>query len=176
MALIPVNLFFNKNKKYGVNSDNGFITFDILVNESHNFSSNITSHPIENGSEVSDHIRNQLEQGSFTGLISNFSVKSRFLFSNRAQDAFDLFVELWKQKVLFTITTVMRVYKSMGITNISINRDFSTGDAVVFNVGFRKVEQVSLKTVVLETRVNVKDMSVKQNQQSAVETDVGRTQ
>lgn len=175
MALIPINLFFKKNKNYGVESGVGSLTFDILLNETHNFSNDVSTHKIENGSEISDHIRNQLENGSFQGVVSNFSIKSRGLTSNRAQDAFDLLTKIWEAKELVTIVTVLRVYKNMAILNINTSRNFDTGESGVFNISFRKADVVSLKTVVLQTEVNVKDMSKTQNRQSSKQIDQGRT-
>lgn len=170
-----INIFFRNNKKYGMDSDIGSITFDIILNERHNFANDVSTHTIEDGSEVTDHIRNQLESGSLTGLISNFSVKTRLLRTNRAQDAFDFLHKLWQAKILVTITTVLRVYTSMAITNISVPRSFATGAAGVFNISFRKVNIVELKTVILETGVKLKDMKTASNRQAAVTSDLGRT-
>ena len=175
MALLSANLFFKRNKRYGLKSDFGSITFDILVNERHAFNNDVSVHDIENGSELTDHIRNQLEQGSFTGLITNFSVKTGFIRTNRGQDAFDLIYELWQKKTLVTITTVMKTYTNMAITSIGIARSEGTGDAIVLDISFRKVNQVRLRTTVIETQVNISDMTVEQNRQSAVESDQGRT-
>ena len=172
---IPINLFFRRNKDYGARSDIGSITFDVILNENHFFGSDVSTHNVENGSEISDHIRNQLENGTFTGLISNFSVKTRLLRTNRAQDAFDFIYKLWQERVLVTIVTVMRVYKNMAITSISIPRSFDTGESGIFEISFRKVNQVKLRTVVLESAVNVTNMDDDTNRQAAVTSDQGRT-
>lgn len=176
MATTPVRLFFQQKKRpYGADADMGSIKFDLVLNERHNFNNAVSSHNIEDGSEISDHIRNELENGSLTGLISNFSVKTRLLRTNRAQDAFDFLFELWQAKALVTITTVMRVYRDMAITDISIPRSFDTGESAVFTISFRKVNQVKLKTVTLETTVKIADTKSDQNRQSSVTSDQGRT-
>ena len=72
MAEIPVSLFFKGVQSYGI----GILKFDLLLSEDHNFDNTITEHPVEDGSIISDHIQNELENGSLTGLISNFSVNA----------------------------------------------------------------------------------------------------
>lgn len=171
LSLLPLQLFFRNNRDYGV----GSITFDLILTENHNFSNEVTQYNVENGSVISDHIRNNLENGSLSGLISNFTLRKYGLFTNRAQDAFDEFVRLWKEKTLVTIVTVMRVYDDVAITNVSVDRSGDTGEAIVLNVSFQKVKQVSLKAVLIDVAVNIKNMKSKINRQSAPPANIGRT-
>ncbi len=61
MAVVPASLFFKGLGIYGVEDEEGaFISFDLVLSENHNFDSEVTTHPIEDGSEVSDHIQNEL--------------------------------------------------------------------------------------------------------------------
>lgn len=171
MAVFSTSLFFKEGKQYSV----GSVTFDLLLSENHNFENTVTSHTIEDGSEISDHIKNELENGGVNGLISNFSVNTARLSSNRAQDAFDTLYNLWKAKTLVTIVTVLRVYENVAITSIPISRSEATGESLTFSISFQEIKQVTPKTVVIETSVRVSDMSVTQNRQSAATSDQGRT-
>jgi hypothetical protein len=168
---LPTDLIFRGNRKYGI----GNIRFDLLLTESHNFSSNISVHPVEDGSQISDHIQNIMESGSVSALISNFSLRSAFLTSNRAQDAFDALVALWQERTLVTLVTVMRVYENVAIANMPVARDADTGEAIVIQIDFQKVEVVKLQSIELEVAVKVNDLDSAQNKQVAPKVDSGRT-
>lgn len=170
MAL-PFNLFFKGNKKFGI----GNITFDLIKSEDHNFESEVTSHPVEDGSEITDHIQNQLENGTVTGIISNFSINTKGITSNRAQDAFDALIALWEERTLVTITTVLRVYENVAITSMPFARDTDSGESITIQVSFKKVKTVKLEEVVLELAVKVKDLKSNKNRQVSKKSNIGRT-
>lgn len=171
MAIVSAQLFFRGNREYKV----GAITFDLIISESHNLSNTVTEHDVEDGSRISDHIRNNLENGALVGLITNFSLKVNGLLTNRSQDAFDAINRLWKSRELVTIVTVLKVYENVAITDISIDRSESTGEAIAMNVTFRQIKQVKLKTAQIDLAVNIKDMNNDTNRQATPPTDVGRT-
>ena len=167
---IPVNLFFKGNRRYGV----GQITFDLILSEQHEMNADVTEHSVEDGSTISDHIENQLETGSLTGLITNYTIFLPLLITNRAQDNFDAFVSLHEERTLVEITTVLKVYEDMAITNISISRDEETGESLQANISFKKVKTVKLQEVEVEVSVKVDDLNSNQNRQVSSQTDAGR--
>lgn len=171
MAVFPTSLFFKGNRQYGI----GNIKFDLILNEDHNFSSDATVHPVEDGSIISDHIQNQLENGSLTGIISNFSINTRLLTSNRAQDTFDALIALWQERTIITVYTVMRVYENMVIVDIPMARDSDSGESITIQITFQKVKIVKLQEVVLQVKVNVTDLKSNQNRQVAKKYNAGRT-
>jgi len=171
MADLPASLFFKNNRKYGI----GTITFDLVLSENHNFNSIVTEHPIEDGSEITDHIENELENGTLNGLISNFSLNAGDITTNRAQDVFEALVALWKEKTTVTITTVLRVYESVVITSMPFMRDSSQGDSLPISISFRKIRIVKLQEVILELSVKVNDLESDENKQVAEEVDIGET-
>jgi hypothetical protein len=50
----------------------GSIQFDLLLSEEHSLEAEVSNHPIENGANVSDHVRNLPRKGSLSGLVTNF--------------------------------------------------------------------------------------------------------
>lgn len=171
MAALPVSLFFKGNRVYGV----GNISFDLVLSETHNFNSKITTHRIEDGSEIADHIQNELENGTLNGLISNFSLNAGPIVTNRAQDVFEALVSLWNEKQPVTITTVLRVYEDVVISSMPFMRDASQGDSLPISVSFRQIKIVTLQEVTLELSVKVNDLKTDVNKQVADEVDVGET-
>lgn len=171
MPQIRAQIFFRNNRSYKV----GTIAFDLLVSEAHNFSNQITSHNVEEGSEITDHIKNNLESGSLAGFISNFSLKVPGLITNRAQTAYEEMKDLWRTESLVTIVTVMEVYENVAIASVDVERSEDTGEAIVLNISFRKVKIVKLKTVQVDVAVSLKDMKTSINRLAAPSTDLGRT-
>lgn len=170
MAL-PTTLFFAGNREYGIDS----IKFDLVISESHNFNNIVSEHDVEDGSRISDHIKNNLETGNLTGLISNFSLNVGFLVSNRAQDAFDELIRLWKKRIPVTMVTVMRVYENVAIMDVMVDRSSDTGEAIALNVSFQQIKTVKLKEVQIDVGVRIRDTKSDQNRQSSPRAEIGRT-
>lgn len=172
MADFPTSVFFGGGSIYGV----GAITFDLLLAEDHNFNSQISEHPIEDGSIISDHILNELENGTLTGFVSNYSLYSTGLTSNRPQDIFDALVDLWKSKELVTVTLIHNTYENCLINSMPISRDSDTGDAIVIQISFKKVNIVKLQTLSVEAEISVNDLADSTSQQVAESSNNGRVQ
>ena len=171
MATLPTSLFFKGNKIYGI----GTLKFDLLLSEDHNFDNTVTEHPVEDGSIIADHIQNELENGSLTGLISNFSIQVEGITGNRAQDAFEILVDLWKSKQLFTITTIHRTYTDVGILSMPISRDTESAESIIIQCSFRKVNVVKLQSVVIEAEINLSGLNTSTQKQVSPQVDVGRS-
>lgn len=56
------------------------VTFSILMSEKHEYSSNVTTHRVQDGSVITDHIENDPRSGSIRGLVTNFSINTRGLY------------------------------------------------------------------------------------------------
>ena len=131
------------------------LVFDLILSESHSFQSSVSNRPVEDGSIITDHIQNGLENGSFTGLITNFSILTPGFISNRAQDAFDMMNRLWKEKTVFTFVSVLKVYKNIVITSLSVKRSGDTGEANAFDISFQKIKKVKLKEVEITASIKL---------------------
>lgn len=175
MAVETIRLLFKGNRDFGIESDIGVITFDLILSEAHNLSNDVTEHVVEDGSRITDHIKNNLENGSLSGLITNFSIKRKFEPGNFAQDAHDEMKRIWKSRELVTITTIMEKYENVAITNIDEARSEETGEATVLNVTFKKVEIKKLKTTLIDANVRQKDMNDDTNRQASPKLEVGTT-
>jgi len=171
MAELATTLFFQNNRNYGV----GIITFDLILEETHNYSNSVTRYKIEDGSNISDHIQNEVESGSITGLITNFSLFDGVLLSNKAQDVFNQLRDLYLNKELVDIVTVLKVYENVAITNISVPRNSESGEELISNFSFEQVDIVNLQEVLIEATIRLNDMNSDLNRQAAVELNAGKT-
>lgn len=147
LSNLPINLFKGLKRGFGTNDDQYSITFDLLIDESYTMSNTVTKHPVQDGSVITDHIQNMLRSGAMTGLVSNFSLKSIFVDKNRAQDAYDTLVALWKNRDLVTITVGLEVFDDWIITDISTSRSAKDGESLTFKIAFMEARIVSLQQV-----------------------------
>lgn len=171
MATIPAQIFFRGNRRFRV----GTISLDLILSEAHNLPNVVTPHNIEDGSQITDNIKNELQNGSLTGLVTNFTLRIPGILVNRAQNAFEEMERLWRSRQLVTIVTVMKVYSNVAITNVNVARSDNTGEAIALNVSFQEVKRVKLKTVQIDVDVKVGAMDNNRNRQAASPTDLGRT-
>ena len=57
-----------------VPAQGSIVIFDIVETETHTSKSVVTDHPVEIGSDISDHIRNEPDRISIKGIVSNFPI------------------------------------------------------------------------------------------------------
>lgn len=188
MADLPITVLSNLGNVYSVDGGEraGILEFDLLVSESHSRSNTVTSHPVENGGTITDHIKNELEQGTLNGLVSSHSIRLRtfndigdlledtFGFVDAEQRAFDTLEAIWKARIPVTITTLMKVYDNVAITNISVNKSESDGKSITFSIGFRQLKTVSLKRIEIEADVEVGELDNDLSKQAAPPENAGR--
>lgn len=170
---IPAMLFGGRKRAKTIESDSFSLVFDLQLSESHSFDSVVTNHPVENGSPISDHIEKKLRSGSSSFLISNYSLTQGELETNRVQDIYDLFKQLWSAKELVTLVTDLEVYENVAITKVSIARQAGVGEAGTFAVSFTEFRIVRLKKVSVDANIVVTELETPQAKQSSPPVDVG---
>lgn len=166
------SILFYKNREYKV----GAITFDLILSEGHTFNNNVTRYNVEDGADISDHIQNDLETGTVSGLITNFSIFDGIVFQNKAQLAYDELRTLWKDRSLVDIYTVLQVYEQVAILNIAVNRDESSGESLIADFSFQEFNKVKLTETAVGVTINLKNMKTNQNRQSSQNKNQGKTQ
>lgn len=184
---IPASLFY-RTEGYAV----GELGIDLILSESHSLSSIVTSHPVEDGSVITDHIQKNLRMGSLQARVSNHSRKAAQVNSNsteiadvieahktamrtnRAMAAWELLQSIHDRSELVTIVTVMQKYTDVAITDIQVDRDSETGEALDFTISFQQVKRVALKEVTVTAVIAPKDMKSPINRDAAVKVNRGQ--
>ena len=137
------------------------IVLDASVSETHTASSTITDHPVEKGANIADHVRRQPDSIVINGVISNTST----MFPNNipgvaaiktianvlsnvsidtAQTSYLALKELLNGKELITIVTTLRTYENMLLEELTVDRNASNGNALVFTARAREVRLVEV--------------------------------
>lgn len=171
---MSIQLLFNRKppRFMKVSSDEMLLELDASINEDHNFTTDITTYPVEDGANISDHARQQPEKLSLHGFVSSSPVKWLGGIRNlrdqlesgrtRVQTALDILMDMagyrssdseasrkdykLKEPTPVDIITGLRVYSDMMLTSLSIPRDAKTGEAMYFTAEFIKVRKVQSST------------------------------
>lgn len=130
----------------------GVVQFDASVSEVHTDELEITDHPVEEGSDISDHIRKAPITLEMNGVITNNPIV--FLASSRAKSpvttdtenpsdrvgaGYDKLRELQETGELLDVATSLRDYNNMVIQSLSISRDVSTGNILDATLTLREI-------------------------------------
>lgn len=157
----------------------GSLVLDAVLSDSHEFTNEITDYPIEDGSNINDHIKRVPVSITINGFITNSpiaflkeldmnlvnsivegSVTSlEVTTSNRVSNAFakllDILGESGSASVsvakpkLVEIVTGLKVYQNMGMTKLSISRTPADGESLRFLATFKKITKVFRENVLL---------------------------
>lgn len=173
----------------------GSVELDLILDEDHSKSAQVTENPLQDGRAISDGIFLELQDGSLTGLVTNHSVKraeerakqlelqdsetlmaeaKNYQLENRAKQAWVDLKAVMDAKQPVTIVTSLEVYDDVAITNIWTERNGDSGDALEIKVSFRQILTVSLMEHEVTAQVQPKDMDSDINRKSALGVNVGQ--
>lgn len=155
---IPSSMFYDSDKKYTVDS----VRMHLILEEDHELNADVTEHPVQDGSVVSDHIALALREGSLRALVSNHSVLHsaihtdertyRDIVDRKYLEPVNYVTTVWKKledvmnaRKLVKIVTVLEVYDNVAITHIGAVRNGDSGDGQEFTINFKQVRKVGLK-------------------------------
>lgn len=125
------------------------IEFDVIVSESHKAAASTTSHPVEDGSTISDHVSLEPATLDLTGIISRHPVMYAASLSQsptRDADAYEALQTLHTSRTPMTVTTSIGVHQNMIMTSLEVSRDLSTATAIVARMSFVRIAIVTAET------------------------------
>lgn len=127
-----------------------FIQVDVSISETHSQDIEISEHPLETGSDISDHrhvkpIQIQMRgvmAGSATNpfdFLDNQKTSGQFTSDqDRMQEAYAKLQAMVTSDDLFTIATSLKIYTNMTLTRLSISRDSKSGLCVAFDATWQE--------------------------------------
>jgi hypothetical protein len=125
----------------------GFV-IDAGVSETPEFDLDVTDHPVETGASITDHslVRPVILsiEGIITdtpiGLIAESREESGVLPTN---DGFQKLLDIKDAREPVTIVTSLKTFKNMVMQSLTVPRDASTGDALIFRATFKQIRLVT---------------------------------
>ena len=152
-----LGLFFGGQKFQSMfGNQYGNIELDAMLDESHEWSADVTSNPVEDGAPVTDHVIEQADKLTIRGVVTDapLNASSSILgfigggsADNKTQTVFDLLDTLIKKREVLTVYTKHKTYDDMVLTNVTIPRSASVGEAVEFRAEFIHIRKVATQTV-----------------------------
>lgn len=124
-----------------------------LLSETHQWDVAVTSHPVETGSEVSDHIQPQPRTVTITSRESeaplNIIDVRRNGGRNRVDDAKVFLTELYRSRRPVLLTTRLHTYPRMVATSITQSSSAGDGKSMPWSVTFKEIEIADSQSIQL---------------------------
>lgn len=157
------NLIFGAPVKVALGTSEpgvGIIEFDCSESETHTSENEVTDHPVEEGSLISDHIRVLPDGIEIHGLVTDTPIvylasvfakspvkptkeASVLAVDDRKNEAYDKLRELKNKGILIDTVTALRTYSDMTITSLTIARNADTGRVLDCTVVLREIQMAS---------------------------------
>lgn len=134
------------------------LELDASISEDHSFSNAVTRFPVEDGSDITDHIKLEPDQISINGFVTNSPIKNLVQMRDnptvssggldRVTSAYETLLGISGRNgtspVLVDIFTSLRIFTDMVMTSLTIPRNGGTGEALQFSAEFVHIRKVSL--------------------------------
>jgi hypothetical protein len=134
------------------------LELDVALSEEHQFNNEVTSFPIEDGSNITDHIKLNPEQITIEGFVTNSPIKNIIQMRNdpvttnggfdRVSTAYDAMLAIAGRRgqppILVDIFSTLRIFTDMALTRLTIPRDGTIGESLKFTADFVRVHKATL--------------------------------
>jgi hypothetical protein len=129
------------------------LKLDAVEKEGHHSSVEATDSPVEEGVNITDHLRPKPDEVTIEGWVTNTPLPppgSQALFSpGLAENAYADLLDLHDNPRLITVITSLRTYDDVALIDLQVPRDAKTGEAVHFTAQFKQIRIVRNETTVL---------------------------
>jgi len=133
------------------------LEIDVSVQEEHSLQTEIVSHEIESGSEITDHARNLPQVLTINGLITDTpsglgalsvvgGLINEFASVPLSVRAFQKFEEIRNAKTILDVVTALKIYRNMMIASVRFPKDAIVGKSLQFSLFLKEVRFVSSAT------------------------------
>lgn len=145
-------------------NDLASLDFDAVLDELHDWKSEVTQNPVETGAPVTDHVIEKSDKLRLTGTITNSPLRGEFAgqyfggdtASPRIQTAFEAIRSLHQARDTVTIYTKHAIYQDMVIESVSIPRNAQIGEELQFTMELVAVRFANTQLVTLPPGISAK--------------------
>jgi len=153
----------------------GSIPLDALLTEETELTATVSKYPVENGSVISDHIAQEPESLSLSGVITAASIYT-FMSGGRSKliAAKDALRQIHERRQPITIVTGADVYQNYAMTKATISRK-NEGEKLDVACSFQKITVAQLREVDIPEDVVASSVEGKAGQTAAAGGKVSDT-
>lgn len=162
---VPASLFW-REEGLGIHHGDSKLTympFNLFISEKNSLKFRVSDHPLQDGSTISDHVHQELQECTIEGMFTNHPMRKleevnevkfkdeyatsevKPTVSNTALANFEKLKLIAKQRKPVRLVCSLEIYPKMVITGIDYDRDSKSGSSIRFTMTLRELETVSLK-------------------------------
>ncbi len=140
----------------------GAIQIDVSVRETHKQSSEVTSHAIELGADVSDHVRRLPDEVTLEGIVSDLPTNpidfvELQISGEDTQKRYQDLIDLVESADTFELVTGLRSYVDMVFVRFEVDRNQDTGKIIRFRADMKQLKFATSETVAVAVIANEAD-------------------
>lgn len=132
------------------------VTFDATVEREAELSVTVTDHPVEDGANVSDHIRDDPDQIRVVAIASKTPIELGPLLllenSHRHDNAWSSLAGWLKAHTLVQVVTPSKIWDNMVIQHLSRTQSAEAGESPPFTIRLKEIKKVVLSEVAAPVR------------------------
>jgi hypothetical protein len=119
-----INFLFGNRTPSGFALE-GIVEFeaDLTIEEQHQRTADVTQEPVEDGSNISDHVILQPETVNLEGYVTDTPAAIFAAQSGRTQSAFETLEDAYNSREPLTVVTGRKTYQDMIITRLNMPRN-----------------------------------------------------
>lgn len=122
---------------------------DLVETEEHTLTSEVTEHPVEDGADISDNIRNKPRELTLTNaVVSNTPIGAIANDDTRVMgdtlpppsvDAYRRLEKIWENRDVVTVVTNLKKYENMALDQLTIPQEAKNAGGLIFTAHFVQV-------------------------------------
>lgn len=191
---VPASLFW-REEGLGIHHGDSKLTympFNLFISEKHSLKFRVSDHPLQDGSTISDHVHQEMQECTIEGMFTNHPLKKSWevnevkfkdeyatsevkpTVSNTALANFEKLKLLAKQRKPVRLVCSLEIYPKMVITGIDYDRDSKSGSSIRFTMTLRELKTVSLKATTGTYNFQPEELKTANDKMIASEKKVGK--
>lgn len=166
----------------------GELVLDARIDENHQLSNDVTQYPVEEGSNITDHVRNRPFVLTMTGHVTNSPIEyvgfdeglNRFdstvsegaIAEGRSYSAYDVLITMYNSRILMDVQTTLNLYENMIFQDLVIPRNSSIGGEIRFTATL--VQVTKAKTEFAAVNIDNVKTDEERDKRAAADADKGK--
>lgn len=146
--MAQIGLVFKQRVRIGAGASDEFlpagaVELDASLQENHTSSNEVTRFPVEQGVDITDHVRRQPERITIRGIVTDHPIVYRQRgIERRSIEAYQDFLTMMDEAQLISVVTTLRQYENMVIESMEVPRNAALGNSVEVNLTMTEVKTV----------------------------------
>ena len=152
---MAISLLFNLLQR-GRRVAIGDLQLDATLEERHEYANQVTTHPVETGGSIEDHVYLEPVRVRIEGEVTDSPVRilgGLVGQTERRLEAWETLRDLERSRQPVTLVTGYDVYDNMLLTRLLTPRDRETGKRLLFTAEFIQLSRVRTETVAIPAEI-----------------------